>query len=245
MTMISGPISSRRTLGQPATRRAPLRLLAGVLGRCAAVILLVTGCGISPDDEPRALPADLTGPTRDRNLEDDTGNVPTSIFMQAGESRRLVPVAREVNALSVQDIARATLVKPTPTEVAAGISTAIPPNTRLLSGSVRADGVIAINLSKEFAQVDGSSRTTAVGQIVLGVGSQYEPDRQFSFLIAGESARISTAGGTKSRVTSCDFSEALAEASQLEPDVRQQADLVALVAENNSLRTRCPVQTGG
>ena len=151
----------------------------------------------------------------------------------------------EVAALSVEDIAKATLVKPSPAEVTAGISTANPPNTTLLSGSVRADGVIAINLSKEFAQVDGSSRTTAVGQIVLGVGAQFEPDRQFSFLIAGEGARISTAGGTKSRVTPCDFKDALAVAAQLESEVREQTDLVALAEQNNSLRTRCPAHTTG
>ncbi len=217
----------------------------GLLVRCAVLIALLAGCGISPDSEPRALPADLTGPVRDSDLENDPGNVPTAIFMQAGESRRLVPVPREVPGLSVEDIVKATLVKPTSAEVDAGISTAIPPNTTLLSGSVRADRVIAINLSEEFAQVDGSSRTTAVGQIVLGVGAQYEPDRQFSFLIAGESARISTAEGTKSRVTPCDFSEALAEASQLDSDARAQADLVTLVAQNNSLRTRCPATKGG
>lgn len=204
-----------------------------------ALVTLVAGCGISPDSEPRALPADLTDPTQDQNLENDTGNVPTAIFMQAGESRRLLPVARDVSALSVTDIVKATLIKPTPIEVAAGISTAIPRNTKLISGSVRADGVIAINLSKEFAQVDGSSRTTAIGQIVLGVGAQYETDRQFSFLIAGESTRISTAGGTKNRVTRCDFSEALAETSQLETDVRLQTDLVSLVEQNDSLRTSC------
>lgn len=209
-----------------------------------AIIGLLAGCGIKPDSEPRALPSDLTGPARDRRLENDPGNVPTAVFMQAGESRRLVPVARDVPALSVEDIVKATLASPTPTEVAAGISTAIPRNTRLLSGSVRADGVIAIDLSKEFAEIDGSSRTTAVGQIVLGVGAQYEPDRQFSFLIAGESTRISTAEGTKNRVTRCDFSEALAEASQLETEVRSQADLVALIEQNNSLRTRCPAVSG-
>ena len=216
-----------------------------MLGRFAVLVALLVGCGINPDSEPRALPADLTGPSQDPNLEDDPGNVATSIFMQAGESRRLVPVKRDVAALSVEDITKATLVKPTQREVAAGVSTAIPPNTTLLSGSVRDDNVIAINLSKEFAQVDGSSRTTAVGQIVLGVGAQYEPSRQFSFLIAGESTRISTAEGTKSRVTPCDFIEALAEPAQLETDVRTQADLETLVEQNQSLRARCPASNGG
>ena len=239
-----GPAKSQRSFGSLATTRVQRRILT-VFARCVVPVALLAGCGITPDSEPRALPPDLTGPARDRNPENDPGNVPSSIFMQAGESRRLVPVSREVAALSVEDIAKATLVKPTPAEVTAGISTAIPPNTTLLSGSVRADGVIAINLSKEFAQVDGSSRTTAVGQIVLGVGAQFEPDRQFSFLIAGEGARISTAGGTKSRVTPCDFKDALAEAAQLESEVREQTDLVALAEQNNSLRTRCPAHTTG
>lgn len=203
-------------------------------------VLVSPGCRINPDSAPRALPADLTGPPRDPNSKNDPGNVPTSVFLQADESRRLVPVRRGVPALSVEDITKATLVKPTSTELAAGITTAIPPNTTLLSASVRPDGVIAINLSKEFAQVDGASRTTAIGQIVLGVGAEFDPDRKFSFSIAGESAQVSTAGGTKGRVTPCDFSDTLAKASQLDADVRAQADLVAIVEQSNSLGTRCP-----
>lgn len=206
----------------------------------AAVALVATGCGISPDDAPRALPSGMTGPPRDPNRANAPGNVPTSIFLQAGESRRLVPVRRGVPALSVENITKATLVKPTSTELAAGITTAIPPNTTVLSASVRPDEVIAINLSKEFAQVDGASRTTAIAQIVLGVGAEFEPDRKFSFSIDGESAEVSTAGGTKGRVTPCDFSDTLAKASQLDVGVRGHADLVAIVEQSNSLATRCP-----
>lgn len=80
-----------------------------MFARCVVPVALLAGCGITPDSEPRALPPDLTGPARDRNPENDLGNVPSSIFMQAGESRRLVPV-QEVAALSVEDIAKATLV---------------------------------------------------------------------------------------------------------------------------------------
>ena len=63
------------------------------------------------------------------------------------------------------------------------------------------------------------------------IRDRFEPDRQFSFLIAGEGARISTAGGTKSRVTPCDFKDALAEAAQLESEVREQTDLAALAEQ--------------
>ena len=109
MNVKVGPAKSQRSFGSPATTRVRRRILT-VFARCVVPVALLAGCGITPDSEPRALPPDLTGPARDRNPENDPGNVPSSIFMQAGESRRLVPVSREVAALSVEDIAKATLV---------------------------------------------------------------------------------------------------------------------------------------
>ena len=227
-------------LPQTQPRRPMFRLAAiGVLAGCLS---LATGCGITPDDTPRAFPSDLTDPVPVTPDAPSTGDESAPIYLVDGESQ-LVPVKRDVRQVTVAAITRATLASPTADEVDAGVSTSIPRNTKLLSGEVRADGVIAIDLSKEFLQVDGAVRTTAIGQIVLGVGSQFHPDRRFRFFIAGQRATISTADGAQNTVTPCDFVGAMAQPAKLDATVEEAVDLVTLVEQRSTLSSECSSTT--
>ncbi|MEZ5380877.1 MAG: GerMN domain-containing protein [Microthrixaceae bacterium] len=211
---------------------------------CCVVLagLAASACGVDPDPEPRALPADLVGEAQlpsSAAPQANGGNKPASVFLVAGTSD-LVPVPREVDSVSVAGITSATLADPTDGEVAAGITTAIPRDTEMVSGTVRADGVIAIDLSGSFAQADGAKRTTAIGQIVLGVGLQYDPERKFSFSIDGQRASVSTAEGARTIVTPCDFLDALVEPRELEPEVLAAADMETLSEAQAQLTASCP-----
>ncbi|MCB1029116.1 MAG: GerMN domain-containing protein [Microthrixaceae bacterium] len=219
-------------------RRPTLRPLLAV----AALVTIATACGVSPDDSPRAFPSDLTDPAPQVGDEPADGNKPASIYLVTSESQ-LVPVERDVRQVSVAGITRATLASPTSAEIEAGVTTSIPRNTTLLSGSVRNSGVIAIDLSEEFRQVDGAVKTTAIGQIVMGVGAQYDAERAFSFSIDGERITISTAEGSQNTVTPCDFVDALADPSKLEADVASEIDRQALVNQNALFSLRCGEST--
>lgn len=202
------------------------------------VTLVGAGCGISPDQSPRAFPADLTEPVRDTDNQPNNGNKPAAIFLSTGEGQ-LVPVNRDVRQVSVAGITRATLANPTAAEVDAGVTTNIPRNTTLLSGQVQSTSIVAIDLSEEFLQVDGAVKTSAVGQIVLGVGSQYEPSRRFTFAVDGERITISTADGAQNIVAPCDFAATLPEFDKLDSEVASLVDEEALENQRALLDLSC------
>ena len=64
-------------------------------------------------------------------------------------------------------VAISTLLQgPTADEAAQGLRTAIPSGTRLLAADLK-DGVLTIDLSKDFLVVQGSEQRTAVAQLVF------------------------------------------------------------------------------
>jgi spore germination protein GerM len=82
---------------------------------------------------------------------------------------RLVAADRVVVGTNVPaEAIRSLLRGPTPDESVAGITTAVPPSTRMLSLDV-SDGVATVDLSAEFGTSNGDNQVVAVAQIVFTV----------------------------------------------------------------------------
>jgi len=145
------------------SRRAHLLVL--LLGVC----FVAAACGVSSDATPRDIPArdvpfDLVAaasPTDTPTAGGDSGQV----FLVGPE--RLAAVGRQLSPRDDALVAISTLLLgPTQAEAAQGLRTAIPSGTRLLAADLK-DGVLTIDLSKDFLVVQGSEQRTAVAQLVF------------------------------------------------------------------------------
>lgn len=139
-----------------------------VLGLVFALCLVAVGCGVSSDAAPRDIPPKdvpfalvAATPTDTPTAGGDTGQ----IFLVGPE--RLAAVGRELSPRDDALVAISTLLQgPTAAEAAQGLRTAIPSGTRLLAADLR-DGVLTIDLSKDFLVVQLSEQRTAVAQLVF------------------------------------------------------------------------------
>lgn len=201
-------------------------------------VVAATGCGVGPDNAPRALPDDVENPALAGTTPSESGNTPITVFY-TGEDGRLVPVPRDAPSASIAAITEATLADPRSDEIDAGITTAIPPDTEVRSGTVRADGIVAIDLSNAFDQVGSASRAAAFAQIVLGISQRFDPTRSIRFSIGGEPTSVSTNAGAQPVVTACDFADRLPEVRQLDSDVARFVDVGVLESTNRRLDEAC------
>jgi hypothetical protein len=142
-----------------------LRLSLLVVGMC----LVAAACGVSSDASPRDIPAkdvpfDLVAapsPTDTPSAEEDTGQV----FLVGPE--RLAAVGRQLLPRDDALVAITKLLQgPTAAEAAQGLRTAIPSGTQLLAADLK-DGVLTIDLSRDFVSVQGPEQRTAVAQLVF------------------------------------------------------------------------------
>jgi Sporulation and spore germination len=133
------------------------------------ICFVAAGCGVSSDASPRDIPArdvpfDLVAaasPTDTPTASGDSGQ----IFLVGPE--RLAAVGRQLSPRDDALVAISTLLQgPTADEAAQGMRTAIPSGTRVLSADLK-DGVLTIDLSKEFLLVQGSEQRIEVAQLVF------------------------------------------------------------------------------
>ena len=172
----------------------------------AGLLLLLTGCGGSaraiaiPSDEiPFSLSQTSASPPP------VTATAPYSLaFVRRG---RLVDVTRQLDKRQpVESVLTALLDGPKPTEEPRGITSEIPPQTRLLTESV-SGGVVLVNLSGEF-QGAGSSQSALlrVAQVVRTLTS-LKGVSFVHFQIDGVFVSVPTDGGVVDRpVGSSDYS---------------------------------------
>ncbi len=140
-----------------------------LVGLVLASCILAAGCGVSSDASPRDIPANdvpfelvaAASPTDNPTAGGDAGQV----FLVGPE--RLAAVGRQLAPRDDALVAISTLLLgPTADEAAQGLRTAIPSGTRLLAADLK-DGVLTIDLSKDFLVVQGSEQRTAVAQLVF------------------------------------------------------------------------------
>lgn len=154
-------------------RRAAALVLVAVLGTS-------TGCGLSANDEPQPLardnvPADLLDEGADEPplvAGDVTTTEVTVYFVQTDEAgrRRLVARPRNIPAPGDAESRLQALITQPPdeSERADGISTAVPEDVSILSRPEHTeDGVLVVNLSENFYDLQGDSSRNAFAQVVF------------------------------------------------------------------------------
>jgi spore germination protein GerM len=150
-----------------------------------ATLILLAGCGVPSQDRPTVIdptnvpngllasgrPEPASTPTQPQQAN------PVTYFVDAD---RLIGVRRELPTGSprtrLHDAISALLVGPTETELAAGLSTAIP-NGLLLTVAGAEDGEATIELTGELRNSPMEDTVLAVAQIVLTATAQPEIDR--------------------------------------------------------------------
>ena len=102
-------------------------------------------------------------------------------------------------------VAISTLLQgPTADEAAQGLRTAIPSGTRLLAADLK-DGVLTIDLSKDFLVVQGSEQRTAVAQLVFTATGTPDVDKVL-FAIEGTQKEVPIDDGSLSAAPLTRFS---------------------------------------
>lgn len=133
-----------------------------VLAMMAA--LLITACGVPLDSTPETIAVDLGDtPELDLPVGDDLEPVTFFLIDQGG----LVSVTHELpTPFGVESVAGFLVDGIDPAEKGSGLRTSIPTGTRVLAVE-RDDGVVRVNLSRDFAAVGGEEELLAVAQVVL------------------------------------------------------------------------------
>jgi Sporulation and spore germination len=146
-----------------------------ILGAGVVVVAsLLGGCGVGVSRGPTALaragvPFDLLAPSPPPPTSTSVPprEVPVRIFLLGGSGRliavtRGVPIAQE----TLVTVLNALVDGPTQTEAAAGLQSAIPPQTMVLGASISSAGLAAVDLAGPFGQLVGQGQIEAVAQIV-------------------------------------------------------------------------------
>lgn len=167
---------------------------------CAAVAVVLVGCGVDLDDEPRALNLPTTTTTTSPNPS--AGRFPTVLYYLA--DGKLLPVVKDLPDRSLTTVLTALLEPPAGSNAAQGLSSSIPAGTELL-GFQRDHNLLAINLSGSFDNVVGLSRQQAIGQIVLTM-TELSDITDLQFRVEGEEITVSSpVEGDSASVNACDF----------------------------------------
>ena len=188
------------TSGASPSGLVPVRSLLRRASLCAAVALVLVGCGVDLDDEPRALNLPTTTTTTPPNQS--TGRFPTVLYYLA--DGKLLPVVKDLPDRSLTTVLNALLEPPAESNAAQGLSSSIPAGTELL-GFQRDHNLLAVNLSGSFDNVVGLSRQQAIGQIVLTM-TELSDITDLQFRVEGEEITVSSpVEGDSASVNGCDF----------------------------------------
>ncbi len=173
---------------------------AGVLfASCWLLALTLAGCGVPVDGSPTALaknrvPFGLLQPSAP---DTTTSTPPVTVTVQVfllSPTGQLVAVARNVPVPAALPTVLGALVDgPTNAESAAGIQSALPAGTQVVSASVGA-GVATIDLSGTFGQLVGQALINAVAQIVY-TATAVTAVTSVAFELNGEQVAVPTASG--------------------------------------------------
>ena len=197
-----------------SARRATQRTLMGL---AVVGLLVVAGCGVAADGEPRRieasdLPPDLLDPSPPSTTtipgSTATASVTVYFVLRQGDTTRLAPVRREVAAASrAADRINAILAPTSAEEQRLGLITSIPTDTVLLDTTfVPSDQELIVNLSGALFDVQGKELANAFAQLVWTV-TEIDGVRQVRFKVDGEAYRAPNAEGVEQdgAVTRADY----------------------------------------
>ncbi|HKY75324.1 MAG TPA: GerMN domain-containing protein [Acidimicrobiia bacterium] len=166
----------------------------------AAVVATLAACGIPQDKEPTTTPGGVVMPAVAPSAAappggragPSPGEVDLAVFLVRAD--HLEKVVRDARRDDLTRTLTVLLAGPTEAELAAGIRTAISPQTELRSARLDGDTAV-VDLSAAFVEVGGQEQILAVAQVVLtatavpGVG-------RVRFLLEGQAVEIPRADGT-------------------------------------------------
>jgi Sporulation and spore germination len=167
--------------------------------------LALGACGIPIDAGPHpiargAVPFGLLDPSSATTSTSTPSPiaVPIPIFL-IGTAGRLVSVARDVPVPApMTTVLDALIAGPSASEAGAGLATAVPPETDVLSAAI-SSGVATVNLAGTFDQLVGQAQIEAVAQIVFTATSQ-PGVHGVAFELEGQPVEVPVAGGAEVRV---------------------------------------------
>jgi spore germination protein GerM len=155
---------------------------------------LAAGCGIPADRHPEAVPGGVVRPALGPTTTTPTpATLATLFFVQA---EQLVPVVRSATRPGLQAVLEVLLTGPTEAELAAGLRTAVSPQSNIRS--VGTDGSTAvIDLTTTFVEVGGEEQILALAQIVL-TATAIPGITNVRFELEGQPVEVPRAEGTLS-----------------------------------------------
>jgi spore germination protein GerM len=154
----------------------------------------MAGCGIPYDAEPTVTPGGVVAPALAPSEPSGRSAPEAEVPVFLIEAEDVVAVVRTAPVEELSAVLPLLLAGPRDAEFAAGIRTAISPQTALRS--VRLDGDTAtIDLSASFVEVGGQEQILAVAQVVL-TSAAVPGVAQVRFLLDGQAVEIPRADGT-------------------------------------------------
>ncbi|HEY3941473.1 MAG TPA: GerMN domain-containing protein [Acidimicrobiales bacterium] len=163
---------NRRRAGAPVNRRRTGLVLAAFCLGC-----LLVGCGV-PTGPPKAVPSGqiptglLSPSLPPTNTTLPAGGVPFYVYLVDAQGQ-LAPYQREVALHSgLSAILDYLFAGPSLQDLEAGVTTAIPSGSQVLSVGPPSDNVVAVNFSADFgAPVSQHAQILAVAQVVYTIAN--------------------------------------------------------------------------
>jgi spore germination protein GerM len=177
--------------------RAPLLLCLTGLG--------AAGCAIPTQGAPVAIPpSKVPSNLLEPHLPTTTTTQPKSFvaakvfFLDDNQNGALTAVQRYLPSQAAQltNVLDVLMAGPSPTDVASGITTAIPSNVAVLAVTT-AGGVVTVNMNSAFGEITGTDTELAVGQIVATVAAANGNDTGVLFQIDGQRTSVPVANGSE------------------------------------------------
>ena len=178
-------------------------LLAGALVALAAA----AGCGVPVDNGPTALarsgvPFGLLAPSTvptTTPASNPTPVVGVQIYL-LDPAGQLAAVERQLPTAALTPLLAALVDGPTNAEAAAGLQSAIPPQTQVVSATV-AGGLATVDLAGTIGQLVGQAEINAVAQIVF-TATALPAVTGVSFDFNGQPVSVPTATGAEVPIAS-------------------------------------------
>lgn len=162
-------------------------------------ISVASACALPTDHQPRAInPKDLSGIGGGTTTTTTTtiaviGATTVGIYL-VNPNNQIQSSPRRINALTARNVMEQLVAPLTALEKSGGLSSLIPPNTKLL-GTARDGSHITIDLSSEMNDVASPNDKVAYAQIVYTLVNSGQGITDVSVKIAGKATKIPTDTG--------------------------------------------------
>jgi len=161
--------------------------------------MLAGACGVPHDARPTVLPGGVVNPVLAAGNGESEAPQPVGVPRHQAavylvQAEHLVRVYRSAEPSDLNGVMSVLLRGATGEEFAAGLRSAISPQTVLLSDRVDGDTAV-VDLSGAFVEVGGQEQIFAVAQIVL-TATAVPGVAQVRFLLNGEAVEVPRADGT-------------------------------------------------